>query len=120
MNLPLFEQVFSGDPAPTAPPLTGEQLRDSGIQQALDHVERVKAAYVERCLFELRQLSKGTKLTSEDLRELAGPPPTGCENSIAGILKRAQSQGLITNTGEERIAKRTTIHAKKLCVWVKL
>lgn len=117
---PLFDKVFSGAPAPVSPPLTGAQLRDSGIQQALGHLERVKAEYVDSCLFEIRQLSKGTTLTSETLRELAGEPPIGCENSIAGILKRAQSQGLIVNTGTEQPAKRTTIHAKKLCVWKRI
>jgi hypothetical protein len=116
-NHPLFDRVFSGTPEQPGPPLTGEDLRDSGIQQALDHLERVKVGYIETCLREIRKLKVGAMLTSEDLRELAGAPPEGCENSIAGILKRAQSLGLIANTGEERTAKRTTIHAKKLCVW---
>lgn len=115
--MPLLDQLFAGDPAPTGPPLTGEDLRDSGIQQAINHLEKVKAGYIDSCLYEIRQLSKGTTLTSETLRELAGEPPTGCENSIAGILKRAVSQGLIVNTGEETTAKRVTIHAKKLCLW---
>lgn len=115
--LPLFEKVFDGTPAPTGPPLTGADLRDAGIQQALDHLERVKKEYIDSCMYEIRQLGKGTTFTSETLREMAGEPPTGCENSIAGILKRAVSQGLIVNTGQEQTAKRTTIHAKKLCVW---
>lgn len=115
--LPLFDQVFSGTPAPTGKPLSGSDLRDSGIQQALDHVERVKAEYIETCLKKLEGLKPGALITSEDLRELAGDPPLGCENSIAGILKRAASKNLIVNTGQEQTAKRTTIHAKKLCVW---
>lgn len=119
-NHPLFEPLFSGTPEPTGPPLTGKDLRDSGIQQALDHLERLKADYIDSCLYEIRQLTKGTTLTSEDLRALAGDPPEGCENSVAGILKRAQSRGLITNTGDERTAGRTTIHGKKLCVWKRI
>lgn len=118
--LPLFDQVFSGTPAPTGKPLTGKDLRDSGIQQALDHVERVKAEYVETCLEKIKELTSGTLLTSEDLRELAGDPPLGCENSIAGILKRAASKNLIVNTGKEQTARRTTIHAKKLCIWKRI
>lgn len=120
MSLPLFDHVFAGVPAPKSKRLTGADLRDSGIQQALDHLERVKAGYIDLCLHEIRQLGKGTKLTSEDLREKAGEPPTGCENSIAGILKRAKSQGLIAITREEQTAKRSSIHAKKLCVWIRL
>lgn len=118
--LPLFREIFSGEKAPIGKPLTGADLRDAGIQQALDHLEKVKAEYIDSCLYEIKQLSKGATLTSEDLRDLAGEPPVGCENSIAGILKRAKSQGLIATTGEERTAKRTTIHAKKLCVWKRL
>lgn len=120
MSLPLFDQVFAGTAMPKGKRLTGADLRDSGIQQALDHLERVKASYIDSCLDEIKQLSTGRTLTSEDLREMAGDPPTGCENAMAGIFRRAQSQGLIANTGQEQTAKRTTIHAKKLCVWVKL
>ena len=114
---PLFDKVFSGSPAPVSKPLTGEDLRDAGVQQAVDHLERVKAEYIEACLYQIKQLSKGAMLTSEDLRELAGDPPTGCENSVAGILKRAQGRWLIMNTGQERPAKRSSVHAKRLCIW---
>jgi hypothetical protein len=117
---PLFDKVFSGSPAQVSKPLTGEELRDSGIQQAVGHLERVKAEYIDLCLYEIRQLSKDTMLTSEDLREMAGDPPTGCENAVAGILKRAQSRGLIANTGEERPAKRSSVHAKRLCIWKRI
>jgi hypothetical protein len=112
--------IFSGVPDPTGQRLTGEDLKQSGIQSALDHVLKVKAEYVDRCLFEISQLQPETTITSEDLRELAGDPPEEVPNCIAGILKRAASQNLIVNTGEERTARRTTIHAKKLCVWRKL
>lgn len=117
--LPLFEKVFDGTPTPTGPPLTGADLRDAGIQQALEHLERVKKEYIDSCLYEIRQLSKGTTFTSETLREMAGEPPTGCENAIAGILKRAASKkyGLIVRTGEDRPAKRPSIHSKNLSIW---
>lgn len=119
---PLFDQVFSGTPVPTGKPLTGGDLRDAGIQQALDHLERVKAEYIETCLEKIRALRSGTLITSEDLRGLAGDPPVGCENSMAGILKRAASKkhGLIVNTGEDRPAKRPSIHAKNLTIWRRL
>ena len=117
---PLFETLFSGAPAPVSQPLTGRDLRDSGIQQALDHLERVKADYIDSCLNWIRELSKDAAFTSECLRELVGEPPTGCENSIAGILKRAKHEGLIVNTGVEVAAKRTSIHAKKICIWQRI
>lgn len=117
--LPLFDRVFDGTPAPTGKALTGAELRDAGIQQALDHLERVKAEYIETCLEKIKELKSGTLITSEDLRGLAGDPPLGCENSIAGILKRAASKkyGLIVHTGEDRPAKRPSIHSKNLAIW---
>lgn len=119
-SLPLFESLFSGAPAPTGPALTPVELRDSGIQSALDHVLKVKAEYVSECLARIAELKAGTLITSEDLREMAGDPPEGCENSIAGILKRAASRKLIVNTGATRQAKRTSLHAKPLNLWRRL
>lgn len=120
MSQPLLDQLFSGKPTPPKRRLTGSDLRDSGIQQALDHVLKVKAEYVALCLSKIEELKPETVITSECLRELAGEPPIGCENSIAGILKRAASRNLIVNTGVEVTAKRTTIHAKKLCLWKRI
>lgn len=120
MSLPLFDRVFSGKPEPTGPPLTGADLRDAGIQQAMGHLERVKAEYIQLCLSKIEELKPETVITSESLREMAGEPPTGCENSIAGILKRASSRKLIVNTGVEVNATRPTIHAKKICLWKRI
>lgn len=119
VSLPLFEPLFAGAPEPTGLPLTGADLRDAGIQQALDHLEAVKAEYIELCLSKIEELKLETVITSESLRELAGEPPIGCENAIAGILKRAASKKyrLIVNTGQEENAKRPSIHAKKLYRW---
>lgn len=117
MSLPLFDRVFSGKPERVSPPLTGTELRDAGIQQALDHLERVKAEYIQLCLSKIEEMKPETVFTSESLREMAGDPPTGCENSIAGILKRAASRKLIANTGVEVKATRPSIHAKKLYLW---
>jgi hypothetical protein len=119
---PLFDLIFPDPPIVGHVPLSGSDLRDSGIQSALDHVLKIKSEYVASCLEKIAELKSGTTFTSEDLRDLAGAPPEGCENSIAGILKRAASAKykLIVITSEERIAKRTTIHAKKLYVWRRL
>jgi hypothetical protein len=116
---PQLDLLFAGTPD-RVPKLSGRDLRDSGIESAFDHVLQVKAEYVVRCLAEITKLGSGTLFTSEALRDLAGEPPEGCENSMAGILKRAASQKLIRNTGEERVAERVTIHAKKLCIWIRL
>lgn len=117
MNLPLFEQIFPDKPLAGHKPLSGADLRDAGIQQAWVHLERVKAEYIETCLQKIAELKTGALMTSEDLREMVGDPPTGCENAIAGIFKKAISRKLIVKTGEERPAKRTSVHAKNLCIW---
>lgn len=117
---PLFDLIIPDKPIAGHVPPTGKDLRDAGIQQALDHVLQVKSEYVTRCLSEITKLESGTLFTSESLRGLAGDPPAGCENSIAGILKKAAGRGLIRNSGQEKIAERVTIHAKRLSIWIKL
>jgi hypothetical protein len=121
-SLPLFDQVFSGPPAPVRKPLTGRELRDSGIDSAYQHVLKVKAKYVDDCLAKIAALPSGSMFTSEDVRQMAGDPPLGCENSIAGILKRAagKNHNLIVITKETRQGKRASLHAKDLSLWRRL
>lgn len=115
---PLLDQIFSGTPEPTGPPLTGADLRDLGIEDALQHAELIKGEYVERCLDAIRQFPSGCLITSEDVREKAGDPPLEVNRSVmAGILRKAASQNLIYITAETRPAKRVTVHAKRLSCW---
>lgn len=119
--LPLFESLFSGSPDPVGKPLTGRDLRDLGIEDALARAMRVKSDYVERCLSAIKEFPKGSLITSEDLREKAGDPPAEISpNCMAGILKKAASQGLIICTSQRVNAKRASLHAKELRCWLRI
>jgi hypothetical protein len=121
-SLPLFDQVFSGPPAPVRKPLTGPELRDSGIRSALDHVMKVKAEYVADCLKSIAALPSGTLITSETIRRMDGDPPLGCGNCIAGILRKAAGKNhkLIVITDQRVHAKRELLHAAELRIWRRL
>jgi hypothetical protein len=112
---PLFKDLFSGPPV--GQPLTGADLRDSGIAQAyMNAPDDLELQYI----FAANDLKQGDRLTSEDLRRMCGDPPSEFRNCLAGVLKFCQSIKLIQITGETRTAERKTIHAKALSVYVRL
>jgi hypothetical protein len=118
---PLFDKVFSGSPDPTVTQLTGKQLRDWGIEDALQRAIRVKNDYVTKCLEAIKSFPSGSLITSEDVREKAGDPPLEISpNCMAGILKRAAAQKLIVITDSRVHAKRSSLHAAELRQWRKL
>lgn len=121
MSLPLFEKLFEGSSLVGHVPLSGKDLRDLGIDDAYDKAVRVKAEYVERCSREIKSIPTGALITSEDVREKAGDPPSEISpNCMAGILKKAASQGLIQITNERVHAKRASLHAAELRCWARL
>lgn len=112
---PLFDKVFSGKPEPKGPPLTGPQLRDSGIESVLSHTPN---DYKKRFIDAVKSFPVGSLLTSEDIRERAGdPPPETHYNAMGGLIRRAAGMKLIVPTGKDRNAKRPTLHATKLAIW---
>lgn len=112
---PLFDQVFAGDPAPTGPPLTGEELRDSGIESVLDHTpEQYKKRFIET----VKAFHRGFCFTVEEVRARAGDPPKEAHyNCMGGLMRTAASMKLIVRTSERRKAKRASLHASELAVW---
>jgi len=119
---PLFDQLFDKPLAGHVAP-TGRELRDWQIEDALQRAIRVKNDYVEKCLEAIKSFPSGSLITSEDVRDKAGDPPSAIDKSImAGILKHAASKKhkLIKITGETRPAKRASVHAKALQIWVRL
>lgn len=98
--LPLFDRVFEKGEQNRSVSV-GAALRDRGIEDAYDKAVRIKSEYVESCLEAIRSFPKGARITSEDIRERAGEPPKDVERSVlAGILKAAKAQGLISITSE--------------------
>jgi hypothetical protein len=115
MNMPLLDKIFEGAPAPVSPPLTGEELRDSGIKSVLTHTPE---SYKDRFIKVVISFHRGYLFTVEDVRERAGDPPIEAHyNCMGGLMRTAASMKLIVRTAERRKAKRASLHASELSVW---
>lgn len=115
MSHPLFDKVFSGTPEPTGPPLSGEELRDSGMDLVLAHTpEEYKQMFIQV----IKDFPAGLAFTVEDVRHFAGDPPKETHyNCMGALMRRAAGQKLIVRTSERRKAKRASLHASELAVW---
>lgn len=115
---PLLDQIFAGDPAPVGKPLTGEDLRDSGIASVINHTPEV---YKTRFIDAVKKFPRGHLFTVEDVRAIAGdPPPETHYNCVGGLMRSVAGMGLVQRTRERRKAKRPSLHASELAVWRKL
>lgn len=116
MNTQLpFEKLFEGTPEPQGPPLTGEELRDSGIASVINHTPEI---YRTRFIDAIKGFPHGLLFTVEDVREKAGnPPPEAHYNVMGGLMRTAMSLKLIVRTRERRKAKRPSLHASEIAVW---
>lgn len=118
--LPLFDRLFEPSELKRSVNI-GVVLKDRGIDEALEKAERVKLEYVDACLEAIKSFPRGARITSEDVREIAGDPPSDIDHSVlSGILKSAKAQGLIQITSETRMGKRASLHAKRLSLWLRL
>lgn len=112
---PLFDKVFSGEAAPTGKPLTGEDLKQSGMASVLSHAPD---EYQAKFLQAVKSFPIGSELTVEDVRERAGDPPDSVHYNVMGpLMRRAAVQKLIVSTDRMRNAKRASLHASKLLIW---
>ena len=115
---PLFEKIFDGTLEPTGPPLTGEELRDSGIASVINHTPEI---YRQRFIEAVKTFPRGQLFTVEDVREIAGdPPPETHYNCVGGLMRSVAGMGLMRRTHERRKAKRPSLHASELAVWRRL
>lgn len=105
-SLPLFEQVFAGDAAPTGPPLTGATLRDSGIESVLAHTpETYKSRFIEI----IKGFAKGHTFTVEEVRDRAGELPREIHcNAIGALMRHAAKKNLIVLMNETRTSERSS------------
>lgn len=114
---PLLDQLFEPPPLQGHVPLTPEQLRDSGIEQAFQSApDELELKYI----YAISNLKPFDRLTSETLRQMCGDPPAEYRHVLAGVLKFCVSVKLIRPTGEVRKAERATVHSKDLSVYERL
>ena len=112
---PLFETIFEGKPEPAGPPLTGENLKLSGMESVLSHTPE---DYEKKFLDAVGSFAPGTEITVEDIRERAGNPPESVHyNCMGSLMRRAAVKKLIVSTDRMRNAKRPSLHSSKLLIW---
>lgn len=115
---PLFEHLFKGKPEPTGPPLSGEDLKRSGMESVMRHTpdwyrDAFKAA--------VEKFPKGKTFTVEHVREAVGDPPEGTHyNAMGPLMRMVASQKLAKKTGFNVKAKRPNMHQTEIALWVRL
>jgi len=85
----------------TDPP-TGEQLRDAGMKQAVDHADQVHERWSDKAYaFLLAYLRSGMEFMAEDVRAasegIVPEPPS--KRAWGSIIRRAAKAGLIRKIG---------------------
>lgn len=118
MNMPLLDKIFEGAPAPVSPPLTGGELRDSGIDSVLS---RTPEQYREQFMEAIKRLPRGFRFTSEDVRDRVGDPPVEVHrNAFGALIRAAAKQNLIALTNETKPSERSERRAGRLAIWRRL
>lgn len=91
----------------------GERLRDTGITRVLEADSQ--AQWRGDAYHWLALLAEGAEVTSTDLIEAVGMPPS--PNAVGAIMRSASVQGLIEPTGRYIRSTRPSCHAAVVRVW---
>lgn len=119
MSAPLLDQIFEGAPAPVSPPLTGEQLKASGMQSVARHTPDW---YRDAFRSAVAGFPSGKTFTVEDVREIAGDPPSDevSPNCMGALMTMVARMKLAKKTGYYVKAKRPNMNATDLACWVRI
>jgi len=110
-----MDQLFAGTPDPSFVPLTGRELRDSGIAEAIKSVpenwkERFKSA-IERKMI-------GETFTIEDVVDSLGGRPFEVRPAAIGALTfHLAKKGVMERTGETVKAHRAARRNGDAAIW---
>lgn len=116
---PLFDQILSGKPAPTGPPLTGKDLKRSGMRSVFRHTpEWYREAFREA----VEKFPRGKTFTVEDVRAVIGDPPKDevSSNCMGSLMTMVARKKLAKKTGYYVPAKRACMNATDLACWVRI
>lgn len=114
-SLPLFDQVFAGPPAPSGPPLTGDELRESGMESVFGNTPET---YKQKFMEVIRNFPCGFEFTIDDVRERAGEPPIEVHrNCLGALMHNSAKKNLIVLMNETRTSERATRRAGRCAVW---
>lgn len=117
-SLPLFDKVFSGSPAPTGKPLSGEDLKQSGMRSVFRHTPDW---YRDAFKSAVEKFPQGKRFTVEDVREVVGDPPDVVSSNCMGpLMTMLARKRLAKKTGWHVKAKRACMNATELAQWERL
>ena len=115
MSLPLFDKVFSGEPARKSPPLTAKDLRDTGMASVMGHTSE---EFKQRLTRRIEGFPKGFKFTIDRVvDEIGGRPPEVHPNAIGAITFSLVRRNLIKRTGVMLKAERASLHRTDMPEW---
>lgn len=92
--------------------LEGNRLRDQGIAQVDSHTPEAWKTSMDTAISTYAKT--GQSFTAEDVREIAGEPPT--PNAMGARFLAAIQRGIIRKVGY-RSARRSSAHARAIAVY---
>lgn len=106
--------LFDGPPVQT--PLTGKDLRDSGMESVLANTSDEWKAKFRGAI---ESLNQGTKFTIERITDSIGPRPIETHYNVIGALTFALAKkGVIGRTGETFKAERASLRHTDVPEWI--
>ena len=104
------------------PIITGEILRDKGIEKAVDHANETHIQWSEQAFdFLMKYIKTSTEFMAEDVRQasigIVPHPPS--LRAWGGIIVRAAKAGLIKKTGFRNV-KNIKAHCTPASIWAKI
>lgn len=103
------------------PVITGENLRDAGMQQALNHANKIYTQWSEQAFdFLLKYMQSSNEFMVEDVRQasigiLPQPPSL---RAWGGVIVRAAKANLIKRIGFKNV-KNIKAHCTPASIWAK-
>lgn len=104
------------------PPITGEQLRDKGIERAITHANQIDIGWSEKAFsFLIQYLQTAAEFMVEDVRKASEgivPAPPSLR-AWGGVIRRAAFAGLIKKIGFKNVIN-AKAHCTPASVWAKI
>lgn len=98
-------------------PPTGQQLRDAGMKQAVEHADKVSESWSDKAYDHLlKYIVLHDEFMAEDLRYESKLPEPPSLRSWGPILMRAAKSGLIYRVGYRKV-KNAKAHMANASLW---